>query len=266
MSGLPMDGERHGKRPGARGLAPGRSRHTTFQVKVGLATPPEALRLGATVNGTLQMEAVPTIEIPASALTKFNGQPAVWIVDPNTLTVSTRNVDILRLDPATVTVSQGLDTGRHRGECRRAGAAPGAESSAARIGIMKQLNLSEWALSHRSLVIYIMLVAVAAGVFSDFRLGRNEDPTFIIKTMVVSAAWPGATVEDTLNQITEPTSAGARWRRPRISISLGATLRQAARRYSSSASRAARPRRSRRPGTTSAKASATSSTRCRPAR
>ena len=68
---------------------------------------------------------------------------------------------------------------------------------------MKQLNLSEWALNHRSLVVYIMLIAVAAGVLSYFRLGRNEDPTFIIKTMVVKAAWPGATVEDTLNQITE---------------------------------------------------------------
>ena len=68
---------------------------------------------------------------------------------------------------------------------------------------MKRLNLSEWALSHRSIVIYIMLVAVAAGVLSYFRLGRNEDPTFIIKTMVVSAAWPGATIEDTLNQVTE---------------------------------------------------------------
>ena len=39
--------------------------------------------------------------------------------------------------------------------------------------------------------------------FFLLRLGRNEDPTFIIKTMVVKAAWPGATVEDTLNQITE---------------------------------------------------------------
>jgi multidrug efflux pump subunit AcrB len=68
---------------------------------------------------------------------------------------------------------------------------------------MKQLNLSEWALNHRSVIIYIMLVAVAAGVLSYFRLGRNEDPTFIIKTMVVSAAWPGATIEDTLNQVTE---------------------------------------------------------------
>ena len=83
----------------------------TFQVKVGLTDPPEAMRLGATVTGTLQMDAVPMIEIPASALTQFNGQPAVWVVDPATLTVATRNVEVLRFDPATVTVSQGLDTG-----------------------------------------------------------------------------------------------------------------------------------------------------------
>jgi multidrug efflux pump subunit AcrB len=68
---------------------------------------------------------------------------------------------------------------------------------------MKQLNLSEWALNHRSLIAYFMIVAVAAGALSYFRLGRNEDPSFIIKTMVVKAVWPGATVEDTLNQITE---------------------------------------------------------------
>lgn len=68
---------------------------------------------------------------------------------------------------------------------------------------MMRFNLSEWALGHRSLVIYFMIVAVAAGVFSYFRLGRSEDPSFIIKTMVVQAAWPGATVEDTLKQVTE---------------------------------------------------------------
>ena len=64
-------------------------------------------------------------------------------------------------------------------------------------------NLSEWALKHRSLVAYIMIVAVIAGVLSYFRLGRSEDPSFIIKTMVVQAAWPGATVEETLKQVTE---------------------------------------------------------------
>lgn len=64
-------------------------------------------------------------------------------------------------------------------------------------------DLSEWALNHRTLVIYFMIAAVVAGVFSYFRLGRSEDPSFIIKTMVVQAAWPGATVEDTLKQVTE---------------------------------------------------------------
>jgi multidrug efflux pump subunit AcrB len=68
---------------------------------------------------------------------------------------------------------------------------------------MTGFNLSEWALRHRSLVAYLMIVAVAAGLVSYFRLGRNEDPTFVIKTMVVQAGWPGATVEETLKQVTE---------------------------------------------------------------
>ncbi|WP_296205345.1 efflux RND transporter permease subunit [uncultured Hyphomicrobium sp.] len=64
-------------------------------------------------------------------------------------------------------------------------------------------NLSRWALNNRSLVIYLMITAVLAGVFSYKRLGRAEDPTFVVKTMVVQSAWPGATIEDTLNQVTE---------------------------------------------------------------
>jgi multidrug efflux pump len=68
---------------------------------------------------------------------------------------------------------------------------------------MTKFNLSGWALSHRSLVVYFMIVTVVAGVLSYYRLGRGEDPSFIIKTMVVQAAWPGATTEDTLKQVTE---------------------------------------------------------------
>jgi multidrug efflux pump len=68
---------------------------------------------------------------------------------------------------------------------------------------MSGFNLSEWALRYRSLTVYLMIVAVVAGLFAYFRLGRNEDPSFVIKTMVVQAVWPGATVEDTLKQITE---------------------------------------------------------------
>jgi multidrug efflux pump subunit AcrB len=66
-----------------------------------------------------------------------------------------------------------------------------------------KFNLSEWALNNRSITVYLMIVAVLAGIASYFRLGRAEDPTFIIKTMIVQAAWPGATVEETLKQVTE---------------------------------------------------------------
>jgi len=66
-----------------------------------------------------------------------------------------------------------------------------------------KFNLSAWALGHRSLVVYFMIVTVVAGILSYYRLGRGEDPSFIIKTMVVQAAWPGATTEDTLKQVTE---------------------------------------------------------------
>ncbi|MFO1130695.1 MAG: efflux RND transporter permease subunit [Hyphomicrobiales bacterium] len=68
---------------------------------------------------------------------------------------------------------------------------------------MSGFNLSEWALKHRSITIYLMILAVIAGLGSYYRLGRSEDPSFIIKTMVVQAQWPGATTEETLKQVTE---------------------------------------------------------------
>jgi len=83
----------------------------TFEVKVGLMDPPAAMRLGATVNGRVETSSGPVIDIPATALTRINQQPAVWIVDPATNAVSARNVDILRFDQAQVIVSQGLDAG-----------------------------------------------------------------------------------------------------------------------------------------------------------
>ena len=68
---------------------------------------------------------------------------------------------------------------------------------------MTQFNLSEWALNHRSFVVYCMLVTIAAGLMSYLRLGRNEDPAFTFRTMIVQAAWPGATLNDTLDQVTD---------------------------------------------------------------
>ena len=83
----------------------------TFEVKVGLTDPPAAMRLGSTVVGRMQLDTTPVIEVPASALTEFDRRPAVWTVDPARLTVSPRNVEVLRHNPATVAISSGLDPG-----------------------------------------------------------------------------------------------------------------------------------------------------------
>ena len=52
---------------------------------------------------------------------------------------------------------------------------------------MKSFNLSEWALRHRALVTFFMLMIVITGVGSYFKLGRSEDPDFTVKTMVVAS-------------------------------------------------------------------------------
>ena len=64
-------------------------------------------------------------------------------------------------------------------------------------------NLSSWALQHRSLIVYLMLICAVAGVLSYQELGRSEDPPFTIKTMIVKVLWPGATTTETINQVTD---------------------------------------------------------------
>ena len=68
---------------------------------------------------------------------------------------------------------------------------------------MKGLNLTEWAIRHKALAIYFMIVCMVAGVSAYLHLGRNEDPEFTVKTMVVHTEWPGATQEETMQQITD---------------------------------------------------------------
>lgn len=64
-------------------------------------------------------------------------------------------------------------------------------------------NLSEWALKTRQVTVYMMIVGLIAGVIAFISLGRDEDPSFTIKTMLVTAVWPGATMEETQSQLTD---------------------------------------------------------------
>ncbi len=95
-----------------REIAPQADPNTrTFQVKVGIIDPPEAMRLGSTVTGRIKLAAPLGVEIPATALTEAEGHPAVWVVNPQSQTVLLRRVDVLRYTPTNVVVSQGLETG-----------------------------------------------------------------------------------------------------------------------------------------------------------
>jgi multidrug efflux pump len=68
---------------------------------------------------------------------------------------------------------------------------------------MKQLNLSEWALKHPQMVLYLIIVFMVGGVLAFFQLGRAEDPDFTFKVMVVRTLWPGANAQQVEQQLTE---------------------------------------------------------------
>ncbi|HEY6254683.1 MAG TPA: efflux RND transporter permease subunit [Xanthobacteraceae bacterium] len=68
---------------------------------------------------------------------------------------------------------------------------------------MKRFNLSEWAITHRALVLFMIILLGAAGVYSYLNLGRAEDPNFTIKVMVIGVGWPGATASDMQTQVAD---------------------------------------------------------------
>jgi multidrug efflux pump subunit AcrB len=68
---------------------------------------------------------------------------------------------------------------------------------------MRHFNLSEWAITHRALVLFMIVVLGAAGAYSYVNLGRAEDPSFTIKTMVVNVGWPGATATEMQTQVAD---------------------------------------------------------------
>ena len=83
----------------------------SFRVKIGLEEMPEDMRLGATVFGQARMLGSKGIELPATALTMVDNKQAVWVVDPKSLQVSLRTVELDRHASSTVVVSQGIEPG-----------------------------------------------------------------------------------------------------------------------------------------------------------
>ena len=69
---------------------------------------------------------------------------------------------------------------------------------------MKAFNLSAWSVRHPAVILFLILAVSISGVWSYLKLGRAEDPTFTIKTMIVQVAWPGAIADDVQRLVAEP--------------------------------------------------------------
>jgi multidrug efflux pump subunit AcrB len=65
-------------------------------------------------------------------------------------------------------------------------------------------NLSALAVRERAVTLFFIVLLAAAGVYAFVKLGRAEDPSFTIKTLTVTAAWPGATAREMQDLVAEP--------------------------------------------------------------
>ena len=66
---------------------------------------------------------------------------------------------------------------------------------------MKRFNLSEWAVTHRPMVLFLIIATLIVGSISLLRLGRLEDPNFNVPTMTAIVVWPGATAQEVQDQV-----------------------------------------------------------------
>ncbi len=68
---------------------------------------------------------------------------------------------------------------------------------------MRNSNWAEWSIKHKQLVYFFAALVLVMGIFSFRNLGRSEDPSFTVKQMVISAAWPGASAKQVEMHLTD---------------------------------------------------------------
>ena len=124
------------------------------------------------------------ISIPLTALVKdSNGNNAVYIIrDKRLISFLSRLVSSVKTPSSLHLVSLKVTLSSPQ--------APNNYKKGRRLS-MKQFNLAEWALKHKSIIYYFMAVLLTFGIFSFTHMGRMEDPDFTMRTMVVGVAWPG---------------------------------------------------------------------------
>jgi multidrug efflux pump len=66
-----------------------------------------------------------------------------------------------------------------------------------------RFNLSEWALKHRPLVLYLIVLFALMGLLSYEKLGQSEDPPYTFRVMVIKTLWAGASAREVEQQVTD---------------------------------------------------------------
>ncbi len=144
------------------------------------------------------------VVLPIEALFEKDGKTEIWVIDPKTQTVSLQGIQVVERRSDSF-VADNVEVGSYVATAGVNELKQGQKFVWMRreAAYEKGFNLSDWALNHRSLVWYFMLVFLVAGLVSYLDLGRAEDPEFTVKTMVVQANWPGASIDETINQVTD---------------------------------------------------------------
>ena len=152
--------------------------------------------------------------IPASAITQSNGQPALWVrssrrAPSRSATVELtevavhgyRNDEVLvsGLPAGELVVTAGVQKMAPGLRVALPGAAAQRSSQAGRP--MKSFNLTEWALNHRAIVLFLILVIAIGGVLGFTKLGQLEDPNFSVPSMTAMVIWPGATAQQIQDEV-----------------------------------------------------------------
>lgn len=83
----------------------------TVRVKIGLRSTPPAMGLGAVVIGRGRFAPHEAVELPWSALYRYDGRPSVWVYDADRRTVSVRPVEIDRFGPDIIALKTGVEPG-----------------------------------------------------------------------------------------------------------------------------------------------------------
>ncbi len=83
----------------------------TWRVRLTLISPPPALALGASVQAIFSGHEQPTMSLPASALTRSAGQPAVFILDSTRMQLVLQPVTLAGFSPTHIFVSDGVRPG-----------------------------------------------------------------------------------------------------------------------------------------------------------